>query len=205
MNHYQHYPHLPEGRPLLSKVPAHMRYAGLFNLLLGLALLASVTALGYTATLLGQFMETSGHLVEKVDKLEKADSQLVSNFCPFPFNPANPGCQAVAAASVPAPEAEADVQTLANGQPWIEDTGQTPLGWIYAGKNKLQQVVQAEGDILAGNIYTMLQNLNVRRLPASSKVSENRQVLSTVFAGEKVRVLAMENSGEHLWLQVARP
>lgn len=196
MNHYQHYPHLPEGRPLLSKVPAHMRYAGLFNLLLGLALLASVTALGYTATLLGQFMETSGHLVEKVDKLEKADSQPVSNFCPFPFNPGNPGCQPVAAASasVPDPEAEADVQTL-----------ETPLGWVYAGKNKLQQVVRAEGDILAGNVYTMLQNLNVRRLPASSKASENRQILSTVFAGEKVRVLALENSGEHLWLQVARP
>lgn len=213
MNYQQHALALQGGKPLVSKIPAHLRYTGVFNLLLGMALLA---ALAYTATLLQKASETSSHLAAKVDKLEQQYGKsaagkplaTMADFCPFPFNPSNPGCQMEVAAngSQQEPQSVADAPPAMNSQPAVtgEAKSMTPLGWIYAGRNTLQSVIQMqEESLLIGKVYTLLQNLNVRRLPASSKTAENHQVLSTVFAGEQVRVLAMENTGEHLWLQIA--
>jgi hypothetical protein len=223
VNHYLPPPFPLGGKPLVSKIPAHLRYAGFFNLLLGGALLASVTTLAYTFTRLGQFTQSASPRVVVADKQEQNGSQVVparfANFCPFPFNPANPACQAVAVTTMPvaqpAPPANqmmADVpadETLTlmpvTPLPAAEVGGSQPaLGWIYAGKNEISKVIQADA-VLAGQSYTMLQSINVRRFPISSKSSENRKILTTVSAGEKIQVLALERNGEHLWLQIARP
>lgn len=219
MNHYLPPPFPLGGKPLVSKIPAHLRYAGFFNLLLGGALLASVTTLAYTFTRLGQFTQSASPRVVVADKQEQAGSQAVparfANFCPFPFNPANPACQAVAVTTVPvAPPTERSVEAVAADTPPSETVAVMPvtavggsqpaLGWIYAGKNEISQVIQADA-VLAGQSYTMLQSINVRRFPISSKSSENRKILTTVSAGEKIQVLALERNGEHLWLQIARP
>ncbi len=197
MNHYQHHPYCVAGKTLVNKVPAHVRYAGFFNGLLGLALLATLAALGYTTVLLKQFMETSRH----------PTNPPVANFCPFPFNPANPGCKKVAEVSVPeTPEAGIEAEVVAETSVPAAVTGApNALGWVYVGKNNIQQALKTEGEVQTGNVYTMRQNLNVRRLPVSSTSRENRKVLRTVFAGEKVRVLALASNGAHRWLQVAQP
>lgn len=208
---------------MVNKVPAHLRYANFFNLLLGGALLASVTTLGYTFTQLGQFTPAvRPPALVRADLPEQPQGNVqtaatVASFCPFPLTPSNPACQSVAT-TLPATEevrVTAAQATAYRDTPQPDTAGLQPavsplgdgqvLGWIYAGKNELGNVIQADTTVLAGQSYTMLSNVNVRRFPISSKSSENRKILATLYAGEQVQVLGLERNGEHLWLQIARP
>ena len=195
--------------PLVAKVPTYLQYMGFFNIILGLALLLvlamSLPGLQRAAMLLGQSLETINQLAAKLDKFDKLDKldQLnetapvkpaAADFCPFPRDP---GCQSSATAT-PVTLAEPPIAAPA-------EATDTPMGWIYAGKQKRQTAVKTSQRVTQGNVYTLLKSLHVRTRPASRKDRSNQRILRVVSAGEKVRVLALANRGEHLWMQIARP
>ncbi len=217
MKQYQQY----SNQALVSKLPFYLRHAGSIHLLLGAALFTSLATLAYTTTLLDQALKGFDRLDDRVEQLalsptpmEKAEISSDAGFCAFPLKL---GCQT---SVMPIQEAEPKLASVATATPeitgFVADLSgtkatvvsplrQNPLGWIYAGKHQAYKALKTEGEILAGRVYTMLKNLNVRRMPASTTASGNQRVLDIVMAGEKVRVLAVASSGEHQWLQVARP